>query len=679
MEGLSQRENVIAPRSVSEAFIGTAAELGEPLPPLSPFLLQVWRRIRFGSDLARGRPEVREKFLFWFLETYHRSRFPYHWPLPPATLAWLNEPTPKWEPHSTGQARPGEVRYLTRFMFHIWRKHQYIDLDRGDGFVRFLSWFAFLCLPKWNLPRTLLPQDLIPVLNEPVRSGIPLTAGMLALGRSRDPKRYRNAEQMPDEILLGWSFELLPDVLEAGDPRLVPEQASRFWFSRSGAQPDSLNAYEYLAAKVCCDAGVVKESDPAAIRSWYESEYLAAVPKADVFAPAPVWEAGADTDSAEIEPPARAILVFRDHWTVAGLSTAGASTVEALRMTGLEVADLDFSLGRERFREEFEHNQRAILHAKSRICLLNVNPEFVPECLVSHLACVESADYLIGQFYWELSDITSTHECGLSLVNEIWVASQYLKDVYARRVSAPVVVMGQAVDLSPPGIRFNRHFFGLRDDSYVFLMSFDGGSVAERKNPWGTVEAFQQAFPKGNEKVVLVLKTRNLANLQTRADRSHWARVEEAIRADPRIRIADGTFTRDELRGLYGVSDCYVSLHRSEGFGFGPADAMALGKPVVVTDYSGVVDFCTPETALPVKYTLERAPQGTYPFMDSWREYLWAKPDIRDAARAMRSLYEDPEMGRRLGECGRRLISERYSLEALARRYRARLRDLGWL
>ena len=45
------------------------------------------------------------------------------------------------------------------------------------------------------------------------------------------------------------------------------------------------------------------------------------------------------------------------------------------------------------------------------------------------------------------------------------------------------------------------------------------------------------------------------------------------------------------------LSDCYVSLHRSEGFGLTIAEAMALGKPAIATAYSGNLEFMTAENS----------------------------------------------------------------------------------
>jgi glycosyltransferase involved in cell wall biosynthesis len=254
-----------------------------------------------------------------------------------------------------------------------------------------------------------------------------------------------------------------------------------------------------------------------------------------------------------------------------------------------------------------------------------------------------------------------------------------LRDIYRRRVNVPVYVMGQAVDSHTPDSRFTKATFNLPAEACVFLSSFDAGSVVERKNPLASAQAFRKAFPTGRENAILVLKTRNLGAMQTSRDRDHWRQVTEMAAADTRIRIIDHTMTSAALTGLLATCDCYISLHRSEGFGYGPADAMGLGKPVIATAYSGVTDFCNAETALPIDYELIRVPQGAYPYMDADRQYYWASPDVDAAAFQMCKLYEDPAIGVRLGQRGQQWISEHYSLDALQRRYVGRLAELGWV
>ena len=48
------------------------------------------------------------------------------------------------------------------------------------------------------------------------------------------------------------------------------------------------------------------------------------------------------------------------------------------------------------------------------------------------------------------------------------------------------------------------------------------------------------------------------------------------------------------MLSLMASVDCFVSLHRSEGFGLGMAQSMYLGKPVIATGYSGNMDFMKP-------------------------------------------------------------------------------------
>ena len=117
---------------------------------------------------------------------------------------------------------------------------------------------------------------------------------------------------------------------------------------------------------------------------------------------------------------------------------------------------------------------------------------------------------------------------------------------------------------------------------------------------------------------------------------------------DGRIMVMDGALSRAETCGLIAAADCFISLHRSEGFGLGIAEAMALGKPVIATRYSGPADFLTPANSYPVEYQLVPISRDHGPYLEG---FTWAEPDIAQASRLMRHVVdnrgESAERGRR--------------------------------
>ncbi len=269
--------------------------------------------------------------------------------------------------------------------------------------------------------------------------------------------------------------------------------------------------------------------------------------------------------------------------------------------------------------------------------------------------------YTIGYWAWELAKFPEEWRSSFAFVQEVWVASRFAYEAIAPATTKPVFLMPPAVALPAPEPGLKRADFGLPDDKFIFYFSFDFRSYASRKNPLATIAAFRHAFPQSDTPVCLVLKTIGASWKPEERDG-----LNETVRGDPRILVIDQELARPRAIALVALADCFVSLHRSEGFGRGPAEAMLLGKPVITTDYSGTRDFATAETALLVGGELVPVGRDEYPGADG---QVWAEPDIGEAAAAMRRIAGDRPLAERLGRAGRARIRELYDPHVVGARY----------
>jgi len=191
--------------------------------------------------------------------------------------------------------------------------------------------------------------------------------------------------------------------------------------------------------------------------------------------------------------------------------------------------------------------------------------------------------------------------------------------------------MPMTVELGEVAIK-SRSELGLPDNTCLFCFSFDLNSSIHRKNPQACVEAFQKAFPSGGESLVgLVVKVH-----PPKKPHMEWERFKLIAAEDPRIIIVEETLSRPDLLALYSACDCFLSLHRAEGFGRGIAEAILLGLHVITTGYSGNVDFCTSPNVSLVNYRLVPVGPGDYPFHE---QQVWADVDTQHAADLMISFY----------------------------------------
>ncbi len=233
----------------------------------------------------------------------------------------------------------------------------------------------------------------------------------------------------------------------------------------------------------------------------------------------------------------------------------------------------------------------------------------------------------------------------------------------SRSTSIPVVRVPHCLPEQLPTLDLDRVHFGLPRDAFVFLFVFDFHSYMERKNPAAVIDAFNHAFRK-NEDAVLVLKCS-----RPEFNPTGLGALKERAKGLP-FQVIDQVLSREEINTLIRLSDCYVSLHRSEGFGLTIAEAMTLEKPVVATAYSGNMDFMTTGNSFPVNYRLVELDRDHGPYR---KGNVWAEPDMEHAAELMRFVYENRDRANEIARKARQDVLRQLSPQAVGELVKQRL------
>jgi glycosyltransferase involved in cell wall biosynthesis len=211
-----------------------------------------------------------------------------------------------------------------------------------------------------------------------------------------------------------------------------------------------------------------------------------------------------------------------------------------------------------------------------------------------------------------------------------------------------------------------KEHFGL-DDRFTFLFMFDAMSVLKRKNPVGLIAAYRDAFTQGDG-VRLVLKSMNGQTNPEGLEHLYWR-----ARDRPDITILDATLDQTAAASLMNVSDCYVSLHRSEGLGLTMADAMLLGKPVIATGYSGNMDFMNDRVAHLVRWSPTAVGTDAGPYDPG---ATWAEPDHDHAVELLQQVVGDLDGSRTMGSAAQQWLTNNFSAARCGAAMRARLETI---
>jgi glycosyltransferase involved in cell wall biosynthesis len=204
----------------------------------------------------------------------------------------------------------------------------------------------------------------------------------------------------------------------------------------------------------------------------------------------------------------------------------------------------------------------------------------------------------------------------------------------------------------------DREALGLPAHAVIVTVIANLGASFDRKNPLGAIASFRAAFGDRPD-CLLVLKLAG-ASLFPR----DFEQIRTAIGASANIRLIDATWDSARMRTLFASTDILLSLHRAEGFGIVPAEAMLRGIAVIATGWSGTLQFMDAQSAALVPYRL-------VPVIEQRGDYAvpgarWAEPDHDAAVHWLRRLADDPVERASLAARGQAYASAALTLDPLA-------------
>ena len=278
--------------------------------------------------------------------------------------------------------------------------------------------------------------------------------------------------------------------------------------------------------------------------------------------------------------------------------------------------------------------------------------------------------YNIGYWVYETEDIPQKWTETFKYVNEIWTPSTFATEAFKKISPVPVYTVPYGLKIEKDD-KLTRKDFDIPKDKFAYLIMYDPSSLAERKNPKATIDAYLKAF-KDNDDVCLVV-------VLNKATEEQIDKLKRELKGVKNLTLINKTLPKPELYALISLCDVYVSLHRSEGFGLIMAEAMFLGTVCVATNYSGNLEFMNKDNSCLVDYKMIEVDTSTQIVYEKGNK--WADADVDDACKYMKKLYEDKKYYKKLQknalEYVNNYLTPEYCGKLIEKRYKEIIKEFG--
>jgi glycosyltransferase involved in cell wall biosynthesis len=319
-----------------------------------------------------------------------------------------------------------------------------------------------------------------------------------------------------------------------------------------------------------------------------------------------------------------------------GLAEAARRTLASLEKSGLSISatQIPYS-GKHQGSDSTIKAEKKIPSNTDDVRIFHFNGDHFDKLISDWGESVLECKYRIGFWHWELPSFPDDYLPWFDMVDEIWVPSRFVFDAIAPKSPKPVQIIPLALDdlvIKPPSP--NREKFNIPKDKFVFLITFDFYSILTRKNPIAGIRAFSKLMDdeKIRNKVHLTVKVSN-----QHADPDGNVNLLKELKAidSDKITLINDVLSRFDMIQLINSCDSLISLHRSEGFGLHLAEAMAMGKAVIATNWSGNTDFMNSKNSYPVDFELFEIEDRQGPYREGNH---WAKASESNAIEIIKKI-----------------------------------------
>ena len=312
-----------------------------------------------------------------------------------------------------------------------------------------------------------------------------------------------------------------------------------------------------------------------------------------------------------------------------GLGKAARQCRKMLNNLGIDTSDFNLTGSRSRVIDSKLIFAKQLPFDKN---LVVIGADQIPELAKLSVNDWNISRYNIGAIFWETDYFPPKISRSLSVFDEFIVSSEYVANNLRKFTDKKISVVGLPID--------NRLDFNLENitkDKVTLYFNFDYFSDIYRKNVFTLVDYVRQKNMDSKNKLKLIIKSVN-----GRFVPLEQAYLNELTSGDENVHLIDTFLNERDFQNLLQEVDIYVSLHRSEGFGLGLAEAMKAGIPTMATEYSGNLDFMNSDNSYLVDFNLEpisdtrRSPYSAFGGM-------WAQPKFESFSQQIDEFLFKPE------------------------------------